>query len=225
MRERIAELQLQEKEQRALLEIAQAVSAHLERDRLFAAVADAVRSVVSFDRMAIVLPSSEKDELLLYAWETEKGKPYWRPGVTFPREGTVPGWVLEHTRPYIGSSLEDLNSFPFSRGIASSEGMQSSCVLPLLVEERAVGVLGFLAREQGQYKSADLPLLEEMAAVVTGKSQIVFALDKGRYNESQGSHHRHVEQKRVPRYSRIGRVVGLFARSFRDHRDGGPDRA
>ena len=86
--------------------------------------------------------------------------------MAFPREGTVPGWVLEHKRPHIESSLDGLNAFPFSQRMMKKEGMQSSCALPLLVEDRAIGALGFLAKERSQYQPQDLSRLEEMAAVI-----------------------------------------------------------
>ena len=159
VKERTAELE-------SLVEIAQAVSAHLDRDHLFHAVAGAVGSIVSFDRIGIILPRIEKNDLLLYAFETQKGHPHLQPGLAFPQEGTVPSWVLEHKQPFIGNSLEDLGPFPVSAEVMSREGMQSSCVLPLLVEDRAVGALIFHSKEPGQYNPSDLTLLEEVAAVV-----------------------------------------------------------
>ena len=158
-------LHRREEEQHALLEIARAVSAHLKKDSLFRAVADAVSSVVSFDRMAIVVPHSE-NHLLVNVFKTQKGEPVLGPGVTFPRAGAVPSWVMEHKQPFIGSSLEDLNPFPVTRHILGDEGMQSTCALPLLVEERAVGALVFLAKEQDKYKPTDVRMMEEITAIV-----------------------------------------------------------
>lgn len=159
-------LQCSENEQRALVEIARAVSAHLDREGLFHAIASVLGSVVSFDGMVILLPCPEEKDLFLYALETQIGKSYWHPGTTFPQEGTVPGWVLDHKRPYVGSSLEDLRPFPVSLDAINRLGMQSFCALPLLVEDRAVGVLIFNSKERGQYESADLSLLEEVTAVI-----------------------------------------------------------
>ena len=153
-------------ELRSLLEIGQAVCAHLDRHPLFHSVSAAVQSVVPFDRMGIILPSSEENGLLLYIFETHGGEARLRPGVTFPRAGTVPGWVLEHKQSFIGSSLKDFGAFPVSREILKQEGMQSNCVLPLLVEGGAVGALVFLGKEPDHFSSVQLPLLEEMASVV-----------------------------------------------------------
>ena len=158
VRARTAELQ-------SLLEIAQAVSAHLDRDQLFRAVGQAVESLVSFDRMVIVLPHSRED-LIVYAFETKKGDHSLPLGATLPRVGSLPGWVLKHKKPFIGSSLVDVRQFPVSLDILSQKGMQSSCALPLLVVDRVVGVLVFHGKDQAVFNPVKLPLFEKLSAVV-----------------------------------------------------------
>ena len=166
VRERTAELQRKEEEQRALLEINRAVSAHLEREDLFHAIAKALRSVILFERLGIILPRPGEDDLILYAFETEIEVQYLHPGITYPREGTIPGRVFENKRPFVGFGPEDFDPFPVSREILAKEGMQSNCVLPLLVKDRSVGVLAFLGKERRQFDPANLPFLEEMAAAI-----------------------------------------------------------
>ncbi|MDA2932796.1 response regulator [Acidobacteria bacterium AH-259-D05] len=160
------ELKRRESQQRTLLEITRAVSAHLDREDLFRAVAGAIAPVVPFDRMGIIIPRAEEHDLLLYAFETHKGKPHWQPGATFPQAGTVPGWVLEHKQLFLSSSLDELKPFPVSLEAVSKEDMQSCCALPLLVEDQAVGVLILHGKAPGLFNPADLPLLEEIAVVV-----------------------------------------------------------
>jgi len=201
-------LHRREEEQRALLEIARAASAHLERDGLFQAVACAVGSVVSFDRMAIVLPHSEEKDLFLYVWEKGKGDRDWKAGMAFPREGTVPGWVLEHKRPHPGSSLDGLNAFPFSQRMMKREGMQSSCVLPLLVEDRAVGALSFLAKERSQYKPEDSSRLEEMAAVIAVALDNCRAYEEIKQLENQLTHENIYLQEEIRTEHNFEEIVG-----------------
>ncbi|MBN4054792.1 sigma 54-interacting transcriptional regulator, partial [Nitrospira defluvii] len=166
VKERTIEIKRKEEQQRALVEINRAVSAHLDRDRLFQAIADAVRFVVSFDRMAIILPRASENALLLHAFEFKKGKSYRHPGAILPRLETVPGWVLEHKQPFVGSSLEDLSPFPISLSVLMKKGMQSHCLIPLLAKDRALGVLAFHSKKPGRYNPEDLPFLEEVAAAV-----------------------------------------------------------
>ena len=161
-----AELQRKEEEQRALLGINRAVSAHLEREDLFHAIANAVRSVIVFDRLGIILPRPGEDDLILYAFETETEVRYLHPGITYPRAGTIPGRVFENKRPFVGFGPEDFEPFPVSREILAKEGMQSNCVIPLLVKDRTVGVLAFLGKERSQFDPSILPFLEEMAAAI-----------------------------------------------------------
>ena len=207
VRQRTAKLQSREREQVTLLEIARAVSAHLEKESLFRAVAHAVSSVVSFDRMAIVVPHSE-DQVLVYVFETREGEPVLGPGVTLPRAGTVPSWVMEHKQPFIGSSLEDLNPFPVSRHILGDEGMQSNCVLPLLVEERAVGALVFLAQEQDKYNPTDLPMMEEITAIVALALDNCLAYEEIRELKNQLTQENVYLQEEIKTEHNFGEIFG-----------------
>ncbi len=172
VRERTADLVRKEQEQRALLEINRAISAHLDRENLFQAITNAVRPVVPFDHLGIVLLRPNENDLLLYVFEAQEETTYVRRGTTFSRVGTIAGWVLEHKQSFVASSREDLRPFPVSLDLVVKEDMQSSCALPLLVKDRVVGTLSFIGKAQGMYDSADPPFLEEIAAAVA------VALDK-----------------------------------------------
>ena len=165
---RVSHTRLRRSEQqlRALLEIARAVSAHLERPDLFQAVGRAIAQLVPYDRMGVLLPADDEGAMSLYAWESKSEASGLAPGMRFPRTGTAPAWVLENRRVYMSSRLEDLRRFPASYRAVAEEGTESSCVAPLVVEGRPVGVLVLHAEQPGSYDDLDLALLEEVASLI-----------------------------------------------------------
>ena len=114
---------------------------HQESEGLFTAMADVVRRLVSFDCMAIVLPDLEDKKFLVYMIEVQKEQLRCHPGAIFPYAGTIAAWVLKYKRPSVADTLHDLQPFPgFFDGCAKA-GLQSHCALPLIIGDRAVGVL------------------------------------------------------------------------------------
>ena len=139
VRERTAALEAKGRELDTLLAINRAVTRHLDRDRLFRSIADSIRPVVPFDHMGILLLRGEKQDRIVYVHDSLD----LPSGKSLPRKGTVLDWVLEHGRPLVASSCDDLRHFPFSFDAVRRMGMSAVCVLPLRSEEKAVGSLNF----------------------------------------------------------------------------------
>ena len=160
------ELERLAQRQRTIVEINRAVNAHLDRAKLFRAIARSLRPIVPFDRMGIGIAIANEESFTLYVVEAREGETDLVPGVTLPYEGTLPGWVLTNGSPFIAKDLRDLATFPVSQRLLASEGMQSCCLLPLVVEDRAIGYLFFLSREVNRYVEEDLPFYAEMTEAV-----------------------------------------------------------
>ena len=160
------ELERLAQRQRTIVEINRAVNAHLDRAKLFRAIARSLRPIVPFDRMGIGIAIANEKSSALYVVEDRNDETDWVPGATRRYEGTLPGWVLTNRRPFIASDLRDLTRFPVSEQDLSSAGMQCCCLLPLLIGDRAIGYLFFLSREVNSYMDEDLPFYAEMAEAV-----------------------------------------------------------
>jgi formate hydrogenlyase transcriptional activator len=152
-------------QQQTLLGITRAVAAHRNREELFRAIAVSVTSLVTFDRMAVFIPRAEQGDLLVYAIGAENHTSF-QPGNTYPMEGTAAGWVIANQRPFVSSSLADMEPFPASRQVLAGLGIQSSCLFPLVVGGRSLGALVLDSKQEGHYDSADLGVLREMADAV-----------------------------------------------------------
>jgi len=160
--ERTADLERSEKKHRVLLEVTRAISLHRDRDHLFKAIARSLAPLVDFERSAIFLRDVDR-QMHVYALDAESPGPRIQEGVTFPMDDTAPGWALDQQKPFIGSSLQDYRPFPISHEVLAREGMHASCILPLIVDRHAIGVLIFYSRRQGHFDSVDHALLLEIA--------------------------------------------------------------
>src|SRR4030095_6104882 len=134
----------------ALLGISQALSKHRDREALFAAVATAVHGVLPADRLIVLVPDSHSAAVNVYA---VRGAQKLFEGERIP-DGSVPAWVIQHRKAQLVSSPEQVReSFPATYRKLVEEGMQSAVVLPLLVQDRCIGAVSFMARAAGAFDS------------------------------------------------------------------------
>jgi len=147
----------------ALLGITQALSKHRDRTSLFTAIAAAVDGLVPADRLVVLTPESGGAEVTVYAVH---GAVKLFAGERIS-EGSVPAWVIRQRTPMTVSSAEDLREhFPASYRKLSDEGMQSVAVLPLLVQERCLGALSFMAQAAAAFDAFPRQFLAEIASSV-----------------------------------------------------------
>ncbi len=150
----------------ALHEIQRAVAGRLDRRSLFAAVAEALQRVSPVSRVILLLPGADPSALRVYAAHGRGGSKFFE-GESIPRATTMPGWVVEHRRPLVAGSAEEIRErFPTSYQKLRQEGMDSVAVVPLLVGGRCVGALSLMAERAGAWATVPERLLEEIAASV-----------------------------------------------------------
>jgi len=157
-------------------------------DRLYAAVAAGVlaseeqfgsllRSIVEVARAifrargsSIFLHDEEKDELVLAAVADEREQSLL--GMRIPSSTGIAGWVLSARTPLV---IHDLQNDPrFARGVAEKTGYipKGLMAVPLLHDERALGVLQVLDRPENSRFS-----LHEMDLLGLFANQAAIALD------------------------------------------------
>jgi formate hydrogenlyase transcriptional activator len=147
----------------ALLRVSQALSAHRERQALFAAVAVEIEALLPVDRLIIVMRESEHAALTVFAVQ---GAIKLVEGDHIP-ENSAPAWVIAHRQPLRVGSVEDIRErFPASYQKLRAEGMQSAAVMPLMVHERCIGALSFMAQAAGSFDRFSPRLFDEIARCV-----------------------------------------------------------
>ncbi len=153
-------------EMEVLLDVNRAISRHLERDELFGALAACLRNVFETDRFGIELPiEGERLQGHLLTPSGEKKQPT-RVKV-LPAQGTACNWVLQNRKWLVSSTRDELRErFPLTFDVMTREGMESLCAMPLVSDERARGVLFFMAARKAAYGGLRRGLLEQVTSAV-----------------------------------------------------------
>jgi GAF domain-containing protein len=137
---------------------------------LLESVVEVARAIFSAKASSIFLLDEETDELVFEAVAGEGAETLI--GQRFPSSTGVAGWVLVTRQPLV---IEDVTEDPrFSKEIAESTGYvpKGLMAVPLLHEERALGVLEVLDRPQrAQFSLVEMDLLGLFA------NQAAIALD------------------------------------------------
>ena len=146
-----------------LLGISQALSKHRDREALFGAIAASVDGALPADRLVVLVPDSHGAAVNVYAVRGAR-KLFEVEQIT---GGSAPAWVIQHREAMLISSPEAVRAtFPATHHHLIEEGMQSAVVLPLLVQERCIGALGFMAHAVGAFDTCPRPFLDEIASSV-----------------------------------------------------------
>lgn len=137
---------------------------------LLASIVEVARAIFGAKASSILLLDEEADELVFEAVAGEGEEKLL--GLRFPAGTGIAGWVLATRTPLV---LEDVQKDPrFARDVAEDTGYvpQGLMAVPLLHEERALGVLEVLDRPQRSRFT-----LEEMELLGLFASQAAIALD------------------------------------------------
>ncbi|MBZ5561118.1 MAG: sigma 54-interacting transcriptional regulator [Acidobacteriia bacterium] len=158
-----AEETLRKSEERwhTLLEINNALITKLNQNDLFHAICEALKRVVPFGRVALILHDPATGVLRLVALEGPFRGENFAVGYEVGQE-SVSRWVFDHRRPLLRKDLETESQYPTERLLAA-EGIRSLCALPLIVREEPCGVLFVGSATKGQYSEDDVSFLQEVA--------------------------------------------------------------
>ncbi|MDX2170129.1 MAG: sigma 54-interacting transcriptional regulator [Deltaproteobacteria bacterium] len=152
---------LSQPELAALLAINQALARHRQRAPLFAAIADALQSVLPADRVVVLVPEAQGTAVYAVRHTAKLAA-----GERLPA-GSLPAWVMRERRPgFVASPQAAREHFPATAEKLSAEGMQSAAVLPLLVGERCIGALSMMAASPDAFAAVSSTLLEQIAGAV-----------------------------------------------------------
>jgi GAF domain-containing protein len=147
-----------------------ALPAEEQHRALLVSIVDVARAIFGARAASIFLLDEAADELVFEAVSGEGGDTLV--GTRFPSSTGIAGWVLVTRQPLV---IEDLSQDPrFARDVAESLGYvpRALMAVPLLHEERALGVLEVLDRVRGSRFA-----LEEMDLLALFAGQAAVALD------------------------------------------------
>ena len=153
-------------ERTAMLNVNRAIRRHLERDELFGALAGCLRNIFETDRFGIELPVEGNRLHGHLLTPSADGVQATRVKV-LPARGTACDWVLQNREWIVSSSRDELRErFPLTFSVMTQEGMESLCAIPLVSDDRACGVLFFMAAAKHAYTHLRRGLLEQVGSAV-----------------------------------------------------------
>ena len=150
---------------RTLLDITNALVAHVTREALFGAIAVALRRVVPFERTAIFLHDPRRDVLRLLVLESSLPTSYFLVGLEIPATESHVGLVFQERRPFVRSDLAREAQYPAERQ-ALADGVRSFAIVPLVARARCIGTLAVGSTRAAAYSEADIAFLQEVAGQV-----------------------------------------------------------
>ena len=142
----------QAKPWKALFRLSQLLSRSLELTEVYPAFAAAVKLLLRYDRIGVVVPEGEK--LVMALSVAEPPLPSWQGASWLQTEGTAVGWVLDHKTHRLVRDLTTEQSFSDEVFVAR-EGVRASLMLPLLSGGEPVGVFFLDSQTQNTYTEGD----------------------------------------------------------------------
>ena len=150
---------------RTLLEINNVIITSLNQKALLHTISTALRRVIPFDRAAFTLYDPKRDVFRFLAIEGTAASSHFRPGLEFARDESISAWVFDHQRPALRHDLPKEQQYLNDRHLVA-EGLNSYCVVPLIIGGKSIGTLNLASRNVSQYSEADAEFLCELGTQV-----------------------------------------------------------
>jgi formate hydrogenlyase transcriptional activator len=159
-------LRQQYERERLMLEVSNAVIAHLNLKDLLTAVSDCLHRFFRHDTASLTLFNPQNGELRVHALTGAPDNAAILEGTLMPLEGTPPGLAIK-TRQTVLRERVDLTEFhsPVTRQ-AYELGLRSGCSVLLISHDRLLGTLNVASLREAAFTRTDAALLEQIAAQI-----------------------------------------------------------
>jgi formate hydrogenlyase transcriptional activator len=156
---------------RLVLEVNNSVVSNLKLGDLFHAISTSLRRLISHDSATLLLPDPHDPEMLrVYALDFPDGRGFVRKDMQLPIAGTNPGRAFREGKPLLAGTGPGYVPFsPERLRIIAGEGLRSSMILPLVLNDQSSTVVGLLAmgsRTEAAFTQTDVDFLWQVAQQV-----------------------------------------------------------
>ena len=174
---------------RLLLQVNNAVVAHLDTESLFQAISGCLRQTLGVEMATLTLWDEENQQLRRQALDFEGSHRISKEHSLVPIQGTLPGEAFSSRRPCVMNRMDSaLVSYPFARDVFD-QGYCVACSVPLKSGDCVLGTLNVASRREN-IACYELELLNQVAG------QIAIALDNAAaYSRIEEFNARLVEEK------------------------------
>jgi formate hydrogenlyase transcriptional activator len=146
-----------------LLEINNAVASNLNIHDLLQAISSVLRDCVPHDYTGLAVYDEKIQQLRIHRVEATDTEGMLGEGETIPMEGTTAGLAFI-TRQIVRRDKLDFDEFdaPIFKVMIDALHIQSALVVPLIIEDRVIGVLSLTSRTEAAFSEEDAELLGQI---------------------------------------------------------------
>lgn len=149
----------------ALLEVAQAISAQRDLDRLCFDLAHRLPRVVQVNYVDLSLHDPIKNVMRLHTIQANVPADLVG-GHEVPIDDCPSGLVWQQQRPILVPKLTEERRWPTVMGHMKEDGTESFCFVPLTTARGRLGAMGFLSLKAEAYNDKDIEFLQQVAQQV-----------------------------------------------------------
>ena len=161
------QLQRQNDRLQLLLKLTNSITANLQLKEVLRAIASSIREVMRCDVAGITLPGAEPETFRSYAVDFPGGKGFLREDqLITPGQDSPPRRAFETLKPVISSNPGSGHAYSQGREIATQEGLESACFIPLVNRGRAVGILILARASEDTFTQGDVDFLSQAAGQI-----------------------------------------------------------
>ena len=165
-----ASLRRRRREAAALAEIGRVISASLDIQHVYAALATSVRQLIPYDRLAIATVDQQRDTITNVYNSKEPIAGQWAIGQPQPLGGLAIESVVRNRTPLLmqaATEAELLAEFPSARE-GLEQGVNSTIVVPLVARDEVVGLLTMLTPKMNAFTQHHLVLAQQVGMQIAG---------------------------------------------------------
>ncbi len=151
---------------RLLLDITNALVSTLDLPELLHQVSSCLQGVVAHDFAGLAIWDEASQRLLVHALDVDPRQAPVLPNVPLPLDGTPAGLAFTSRRTVFRERFDPEEFHAPEARRAHQLGIRSGCAVPLLVRDRALGVIAVASFREAALTPADVSLLEAIAQQV-----------------------------------------------------------
>jgi formate hydrogenlyase transcriptional activator len=201
------ELKHQRDQLRLVLDLNKSFASTLDLAQLFRALSVGLRNIMRSDAAVLWLPEPENGEVRVHTVDFPEGKGFLNAGLAYPMNGSIPGRVIQTSKPFLFGALPAwLN--PELRAMLTSEGLNSGCALPLSRDGAVLGILSLACFRENAFTEQDVELLGLIA------DQVAIAVENALRHRKIAESTQRLEEERlyleeeIRREHDFGEIVG-----------------
>ena len=135
---------------------------NLTRETLFHAIAQSIRRVVPFDRMALFLHDAQREVLRLFVLDSSLPTGRYAVGLEWAAAESHAGWAFRNQQHLVRHDLEQERHYA-TEDLLLADGVRSLVVVPLIARGVSIGTLNLNSATPNRYAESDALFLQEVA--------------------------------------------------------------